>query len=288
MAFMTGSFARVFPLFLAAVLSAGVARAQMGMGGMGGPSSAPPPPASGDEVLPDVDEEIGRDADQTWARAEREFEDEDWLEAIAYYQHLRTKFSFNVPLASAAELRLGDVAFERERWREARNHYRSFLRFHPKHEKADYAAYRVGLCSFREIPGDSWITPPSIERDQRDVREALRMMREFQSRFPKSEWVEEAKKAAVQCEDKLASHELYVAEFYAKRKKWKGTVLRTQTLVNTYPESTLAPKALALQVEAHARLGDKELAEAAFARLEARNPDKGLLSRCRETLESLQ
>lgn len=273
---------------LAAVVAVSVlsspARAQMGMGGQ----AAPPPPASSDEVLPAVDERIGHDAQKVWERAEKEFADRDWLEAIAYYQHLRTKFSYNVPLASAAELRLGDVAFERERWSEARAHYRAFLRFHPKHEKADYAAFRAGLCSYREIPGDSWITPPAIERDQSDVREALRVMREFQAQFPQSAWVDEAKQAAVKCEDMLASHELYVAKFYAKREKWKGTVIRTRTLVNAYPESTLAPEALALQVEAHAKLGQKEEALASLAQLEARKPPAGLMARGRRAVESLR
>lgn len=276
---------RLLAVMVAVLLSAGTASAQMGMGG---PASAPPPPASSDDVLPSVDEEIANDAQAVWARAEKEFEDEDWLEAIAYYQHLRTKFSYNVQLAALAELRLGDVGFERERWSEARGHYRAFLRFHPKHEKADYAAYRVGLCSYREIPGDSWITPPSIERDQSDVRETLRMMREFQAQFPKSQWVPEAQKASVRCQDMLAAHELYVAEFYAKREKWKGTVLRTRTLVNTYPESTLAPEALALQVEAHAKLGDGERAKESMKQLQARKPSDGLLSRGRKALESLQ
>lgn len=256
----------------------------MGMGG----SASPPPPPSGDDVLPSVDKKIEDDPQKVWERAEQRFAKKDWLDAIAHYQHLRTKFSYNVPLASAADLRLGDVAFERERWSEARGHYRSFLRFHPKHEKADYAAYRVGLTSFSEIPGDSWITPSSTERDQREVREALRVMREFQRHYPSSKWVSDAQAAVTRCEEMLAAHEMYVARFYAKREKWKGTVLRTQTVVNAYPESPLAIEALALQVQAHANLGDKEQAEESLVRLEARKPEKSVLARARQSIESLK
>lgn len=268
----------------AALAASSVAHAQMGMGG----SAAPPPPPSGDDVLPSVDKKIENDPQKVWEHAEKRFEKKDWLEAIAYYQHLRTKFSYNVPLASAADLRLGDVAFERERWSEARGHYRSFLRFHPKHEKADYAAFRVGLSSFREIPGDSWITPSSNERDQREVREAMRVMRQFQSQYESSQWVPEAETAIARCEEMLAAHELYVAKFYAKRQKWKGAVLRTQALVNTYPESPLAVDALVLQVEAHARLGDKEQAQETLVRLEARSPEKASLVRARQSLDLLK
>lgn len=257
--------------------------------GMGMGNNAPPPPASGDEVLPSVDPKVGADAHSTWARAEKEFADRDWLEAIAYYQHLRTKFSYNTPLAALAQLRLGDVAFERERWSEARAHYRAFLRFHPKHEQADYAAYRTGLSSYRDIPGDSWITPSQRERDQKEVREALRLMREFQARYPESRYVDEARAAETECVDLLAEHELYVAKFYAKRKKWRGTILRTRTLVDTYPESTLAPEALALQVEAHAELGEKDEAKLSLDKLVARGPGaEKYVARAREALASVK
>lgn len=260
-------------------LAAAPALAHMGMGP--DPGAPPADKPAEEQQLPDVDRSIAGDPQKVWEAAERAFADHDWLDAIAHYQHIRTKFPYNVALATNAELRLADVAFAREKWSEARTAYRNFLRFHPRHEKADYAAFRVGLSAYKDIPGDNLVSPPAIERDMADVRDALQQMRRFQREWPQSQYVPEAKIVIRECEDRLAAHELYVAKFYAKRDKWRGVVLRANTLVNTYPESTLASEALLLEVEAHAALGEPEKAKEAYERLAARQPPKELLERGR-------
>lgn len=238
------------------------------------PSSAPT-----EDILPEIEEAIAADAQKVFDRAEKAFADEDWLEAIAYYQHLRAKFSYNVPLTTQAEMRLADVAFARERWSEARTYYRAFLRFHPRHERADYAAFRAGVCTFHEMPEESFFFPPATEKDQTEARSALVAMREFVRQYPSSSQVPEARKIIALCEQRLAAHELYVAKFYAKRKKWAGTLLRADGLVRKYPESPLAPEALVLAIEAHAELKQPEEAQKAFEQLSALKPAAGLLSR---------
>jgi outer membrane protein assembly factor BamD len=266
-----------------------VAAAQAGMGGMGSPGASQRPSGGRNEdILPDVDEEIGADAQKSFAHAEEAFKNEEFLEAIAYYQHIRTKFSFNVPLAAKSELRLGDIAFKRERWLEARSYYRTFLRFHPKHEQADYAAFQAGRCTYREIPEDFFLFPPSTEKDQSDVRAALVQMNEFVRTHPQSKYVEEAKKLVADCESRLAKHELYVAKFYAAKEKWRGTVLRTDGLLRNYPESPEAPEALVLSVQAHVELGQADLAKASLNRLVALKADPKYLARAEQYAQKLK
>jgi outer membrane protein assembly factor BamD len=266
------------------------ARAQMGgggMGGMGGMGGGGAPQGGGrpvEDVIPEVDPDAGKDAQRSFDRGEQAFGKRDWLEAIAYYRHVMQKFAYNVPLAAMAELRLGDVAFERGKWTESRGHYRNFLRFHPRHEKADYASFRIGLCAFKDIPGGFFFEPPSEERDQAEARAALKQMGDFVERFPKSSYVPEAQEIMRKCEDKLAQHELYVARFYAKREKWKGVVMRAEGLVRSYPHSSLAGEALVLVVEAQSRLGDKAEAERALKTLEALGAAPELVARARAAL----
>lgn len=279
-------------MLVAALLVCGpVARAQMspgGMGGgMGGMGGAPPSGKVQEDLIPEVDASVAADALKTWERGEAEFAKHNWLDAIAYYRHVMQKFSFNVALAAKSELRLGDVAFERGRFAEARGYYRNFLRFHPRHERADYAAFRVGLCAFKDIPGDLFIEPPSEEKDQTEAKTALAQMRDFLEHYSKSEHVTEAREIVTKCEDKLAAHELYVARFYARREKWKGTVLRTEGLVKTYPHSTLAAEALAMAVEGHAHLGEGDEARRDLETLEALQPPQKLLDRARQALSRL-
>jgi outer membrane protein assembly factor BamD len=273
--------------------TASPARAQMspgmggGMGGMGGG----PPPGSGkssEDLIPEVDAETGKDAQRSLARAEQAYGNHDWLEAIAYYRHVVQKFAYNVPLAAQAELRLGDVAFERGKWAEARGYYRNFLRFHPRHERADYASFRVGLAAFKDIPGGMFFEPPREERDQAEAKVALRQMGEFIERFPQSSYVAEAQEIMRQCEDRLAAHELYVARFYAARERWKGVILRAEGLVRNYPHSTLLAEAMALVVEAHANLGERDEAQRALQTLEALEAPKSLVEKARRTMDRVR
>ncbi len=252
--------------------------------GMGSPPGGAPKSGPQADMLPEVDSNIAGDANACFARAEKAFGNKDWLEAIAYYKHVIVKFSFNVPLSAKSELRLGDVAYERERFEEARTYYKSFLRLHPKHDQADYAAFRVGLCAFAEIPGGMFFEPPANERDQTEVRNAAQTMRDFIKTYPSSARVEEAKAYVTKCEDKLASHEMYVARFYERRKKWPGVALRAEGLAKTYPSSELAPEALVLAIKAHKELNQPAEAQHALDQLVALKAPQKFIDQGRSTL----
>jgi outer membrane protein assembly factor BamD len=241
----------------AALLSVAVrdAKAQMpgGGGGFGDPSRSKDKDDKS-EVLPEVDAKIGNSAQATFDHAEQAYKKKEWLEAIAYYQHVRAKFSYNVALASLAQLRLGDVAFGREKWLEAKEYYKQFVKMHPSHEKADYASFQIGLCAYKDIPGDFFLFPSTSERDQSEVRQARNTMQDFITAHPHSDYVAQAKEILVKCEDRLADHELYVAHYYRERGKWAGVVVRAEGLARNYPESTMVPESLLLAIQAHGQL----------------------------------
>lgn len=269
---------RILVLLLVITAVPSVARAQMGgmgggMGGMGGMGGGGPPPRGAqDDQLPDVDPKIANDPDAVLAKADADFAAGSYVSALAHYQHIRQRFSFNMPVASRALLGLGDVAFAREKWSEARSNYRSFLRFYPTHERAPHAAYRVGLSSFKDIPSANPFLPPQFEKDQSEAATALSQFRQFIEQFPASPDVPEARRLMVECEDKLAAHELYVADFNASRGKWKGVLLRADTLLRKYPASTLVPAVLVLAIDAHLHLGEKDAARDVLARLKTLEP----------------
>jgi outer membrane protein assembly factor BamD len=262
-----------------------MARAQMGQPGMGGPPPGGGKRAPSEDILPEVDPKLADDAQAVFDHAEADFAKEEWLSAIAYYQHVRTKFAYNAALATRAELRLGDIAYRREHWSEARGYYRSFIRFHPTHPQADYASFRAALCTWRDVPGDGFFSPPAAEKDQSDVRGALQQMRDFSSRYPTSSYVPEARAVISEAEDKLAAHELYVARFYMKRGKWKGTVLRAQGLAGQYPASAHTHEALALAVGAQMKLGDATGARRTLEQLEQLSPSAPVLARAKAAVD---
>ena len=230
----------VCALLWALVLPARQAFAQMGMGG-GAPGGDKKKDEGGDQ-LPTIDAKIGDDVQLSFAHAEKAFQKKEWLEAIAYYQHVRAKYSYNVSLAALAQLRLGDIAFNREKWLEAKEYYKEFIRMHPNHEKADYAAFQVGLSAYKDIPAAWFFQPPAAERDQSEVRTARTVMAAFIKDHPKSEYITKARDIVVTCDNKLAAHEMYVAGFYASREKWFGAATRAEGLAKVYPDAEQAPR----------------------------------------------
>lgn len=258
----------------------GPARAQLGPSGSDFDGSSGRRGADADP-LPEVDKKIADDPQKVFERAQRDFERRDWPSAIAHFEHVKQRFPYQLQLAAESELRLGDIAFAREHYTEARGIYRNFVRFRPTHPRVDYAAFRAGLSAFQNVPGDAFLNPPAIEKDPTDAREALRELREFVETYPASEYVVEARAAMQKSEEFLAAHELYVARFYASRKKWKGVLLRVDTLRRVFPRSAKVPEALLLAVQANVELGQEAEAREALAALEAAGPEAALLEQGR-------
>ena len=75
---------------------------------------------------------------------------------------------------------------------------------------------RIGLSYFKEIPTDFFIMPPSYEKDQGPVIDALRELSAFADQYGDSPYAPEARKHIGDCIKKLTDHELYVARFYLK------------------------------------------------------------------------
>ncbi len=125
------------------------------------------------------------DAETNFQRGVAAFNNREYLEAEKYFEHVKSKFPF-AEASKEAELKLADTHFERERYLESRDAYQSFNKLHPTHPKVDYAAFRAALTHYKEVPEELIILPPSREKDQGDLQQALRQFNEFLRLFPKS------------------------------------------------------------------------------------------------------
>lgn len=175
----------------------------------------------------------GNDADENLRKGDEAMESKNYPEAARYYEFVKTKYPY-LEAAKTAELKLGDADFERERYVEARDRYQNFVRLHPTHPKVDYAAYRAALTHYKDIPSDFFILPPAAEKDQVEVKNAFSTMSEFARTYPDSPYVKDAEKVLVEVKKRLAEHELYVANFYARRDRWPAVVSRLTIIERFY------------------------------------------------------
>ena len=111
---------------------------------------------------------------------------------------------------------------------EALVEYKSFLNYFPRHERRDYALYRVGLCHYASIE--------NAERDQNETRRALDAFQALMKEAPGSIYAVDAKAKVTQCWRRLAEAELMVGIFYVKSFHFAGAERRIKGLLETYPE----------------------------------------------------
>jgi len=126
------------------------------------------------------------------------------------------------------------MSYERDEFGSAAAAYADFVKSHPSHPKADYASYRIGLAHFSDRSSEMFIYPPAHEKDQAPVRAALEALQKFEHTYPKSELLSDARKLMDECRQRLSAHTRYVADFYWKRKDWKGASGRYLELADTY------------------------------------------------------
>ncbi|HEY2903459.1 MAG TPA: outer membrane protein assembly factor BamD, partial [Polyangia bacterium] len=131
-------------------------------------------------------------AKQNYEKGLAELKDEDYQEAQKYFQFVKQKFPFS-KYAVLAELALADNQFAKGSFTDAVDSYKSFARLHPTHEKVQegYVSYKIGECYVKDMPDDLWILPPSYEKDQSAVADALRELNDFLKKYPDSKYVKD-------------------------------------------------------------------------------------------------
>ncbi|MDP2342566.1 MAG: outer membrane protein assembly factor BamD [Deltaproteobacteria bacterium] len=228
-------------------------------------------------------------ARQNFEAAEAAFAASRWSEAVKYFELVKNKYPYS-KYAVLAELRLSDTHFAREKWLEAADGYRIFVRFHPRHEQVAYATFRVALSHARAIEDNvSWLPfVEAKEKDQAAAKDTIRACDEFLTRFPDDKNVAEAKKLRSEARSRLAEVDLYAADFYLKREKWQGAMWRFHKVGNDYGDTAQAPWAL-LQAGAIAqdKLHDSEQARAIYEQLVREHPEAPEVKDAKEALARL-
>jgi len=180
---------------------------------------------------------------QNYEAGERALANQSYEEAIAYFEHVRSKYPYS-KYAPLSDLRLADVFFIQEKWLEAADAYDFYLRFHPRHEQSAYAWFQIAKSYFNLRPTDFFILPPSYLKDLTATHEALKAIDRFLVEYPSDNKVQEAKKMKMELRFGLASRDMSIAQFYADREKWPAAVVRYESVYESYPDIKCAAEAL--------------------------------------------
>jgi outer membrane protein assembly factor BamD len=181
-------------------------------------------------------------ADGNFQKGEHSLKSKDYQEAVSYFQYVKNKFPYS-HFAPLAELRVADANFDQEKWTEAIDGYKNFIKDHPTHREVDYAGFRIGLAHYKDIPSDFFLVPPSYEKDQDQLVQAQTAIKDFLASYPDSTYVGKAKELLADVRKRLARHELYVAQYYQSHDRLRAACWRYLGLVRDYPDTPFAAEA---------------------------------------------
>ncbi len=210
-----------------------------------------------------------------YQKAERAMERGDYIDANARFTAIRAQYPYS-RYATLAELRLGDVYFEEDKFTSAISQYRAFIKLHPNHPRVAYASYRVAESFAAQMPKPFVFLPPTYERELASTRDAARELEFFLKKYPDTEFTAPAKRKLTEVRRRLADHEMYVAQFYLKRKNPRACAMRLTYLLENYSGVGLDAQALFLLARSYIELNDQKKARTALDDLVANFGDDPL------------
>ncbi len=158
-----------------------------------------------------------------------------YMDAIESFKKLKDWYPFDKS-ALTAELKIADAHFELKEYDEAELAYEEFENLHPRNPDIPYVLYRMGKCHFIQID--------TVDRDQNPAKKALEQFKRLTKQFPDDPYAKKAKKHIFDCYKSLAGHELYVARWQFKTKRYKGALARFQGIITDYPDVDTHKEAL--------------------------------------------
>ena len=167
--------------------------------------------------------------------------------AVETFNTIKERFPFS-RFSLLAELKSADCRFYMKEYPEAIDLYNRFEQDHPTNEAIPYVLFQIGRSHFRTLS--------SIDRETSGAQKAIRNFERLVRSHPGSSYVEEAMVLIRKSKNFLADHELYVASFYFRTKKYEQARGRAEYLINGYPDSPAAAKAKELINKID--LGEKE------------------------------
>ena len=196
----------------------------------------------------------------------------EFQSAITNLESLEARFPFS-PYAKQAQL---DVAYAYYKFEEPDSTIAAadrFLRLNPRDPNVDYAMYLKGLANFTRGAGfmDSWFPRDFAQHDTKTLNDAIHDFSTLIRRYPDSKYSADAYKRLVYLKNKLAEHEMNVAEYYLKREAWLAAAKRAQFTIEHYQESPASRRAVEVLVIAYEKLDLPALLDNA-KRVMAANP----------------
>jgi outer membrane protein assembly factor BamD len=140
-----------------------------------------------------------------------------------------------------------------------------YLTLYPSTDDAAYAQYIIGLSYYRQIK--------DVTQDQKEARLTVQTMQDLVTRWPTSEYADDAKEKIRFANDQLAGKEMQIGRYYLERREYIAAVKRFRNVVENYSNTRHVEEALARLTESYYAMGLTSEAQTAAAVLGTNYPD---------------
>ena len=169
-----------------------------------------------------------------------------------------TRLGFELPAADPRQpdirFYLAECLFKDGAYLEASREFRRVADEHPDHERAPAALLRSGESLAR-----LWKGP---DLDPTYGQQALATFRELLARYPQSDAARAARDRVTDLVDKFALKDIRTGDFYFKLHAYDSAILYYRMVIQQWPDTRLAPRALLRLVAAYRQIDyDEEIRE---------------------------
>jgi outer membrane protein assembly factor BamD len=163
--------------------------------------------------------------------ANAEFEATNFDTATTFYEEMLEQYPFS-DLAEGARLRIAHAYYLNGDYEKAIAAFNDFERLHPTSAQLAFVEYSIGMSYLDQAR--------TRDRDNSASENALQQFQRVRDNYPGSLYGRLADFRISQCTEKLASHELYVGDYYARSGKDRAARARYRYILATYPNSDAA------------------------------------------------
>jgi len=157
--------------------------------------------------------------------------------------------------------------------------YERLIKVFPNSEYIDDAQYKVGLCYFK--------LSPKYSLEQEYTNKAISQFQQFLEDYPNSNLRSEVEAKMLECRMQLARKKYSAAELYRKIGYLKSAIIYYNLVLDSYYDTTFAPKAQFWMADCHRRRGEIDEAKQGFETFMAKYPQHELADRANSRLEEI-
>lgn len=192
----------------------------------------------------------GDSVEVAYQKAMAFYEEENYSEAANAFDTV-TRVGRGTEYGQDAQYYLAESYFKNKQYLLAASEYDRYVSYYPQDERRQEMEYKAALSYFHQSP--------RYKLDQTSTQRAIERFQLFINRYPDSEWVTDAANRIDELRAKLAHKAYNAAQFYLRNDMFKAATLYLDRVVDQYPESKWAERALVDQVKTYIEYGDNSV-----------------------------